>query len=354
MTVARATYYRHLLASKKSINEAMLQPKRPVNIAKMQEKQQTLDLLHSAPFVDKTPYYVYHKMLDAGIVCCSSRTMYRRLAEAGETTDRRRQRSHRNAIKPELIAIRPNEVWCWDITRIPGAKTMAPYHLYTVEDIRSRYIVGWLIAERESGALASKLIRACALREGIQLHQLTLHSDNGPAMKSEDLKTLLDYLKIDKTHNRPYVSDDNPFIEAFFKTLKYHPDYLSRFKSLAHAEAFCRQFFHWYNTEHYHSGIAWLTPASVHFQIHQVILQQRYNVLIQAYLENPKRFGYRKPQLKTLARAVYINPPQADKTKKAIEQLETCMAHNDDMRLLPDAAFIALTVGEPDRVSVEF
>lgn len=309
MRIPRATYYRHFEDNKGAQKVPRLAPT-PVNALNNLEKQCVLDLLHSECFVDKTPYDMYYKLIDKGEYYCSPRTMYRILAEHGETAERRLQRNHRNAVKPELIATCPNEVWSWDITKLLGPTKWVYYHLYVIMDIFSRYVVGWLIADSESQELARKLLHEAALKQGIQPHQLTIHSDNGPSMKSHTVSQLLEHLGVAKTHNRPYTSNDNPFSEAQFKTLKYRPQFPVRCQSLQHAEAFCQQFFPWYNKEHYHSGIAWLTPESVHYQQDQPILKQRHPVLKKAFLAYPERFNYKEPQLKRLPEAVYINPPE--------------------------------------------
>jgi putative transposase len=325
MYISRATYYRQLKNNNYAQDE--LKPSNtPVNALNDQEKQCVLDLLHSDHFVDKTPYDVYYELIDKGEYYCSPRTMYRILAEQGETTDRRVQRNHRDAVKPELIATHPNEVWSWDITKLLGPTKWVYYHLYVIMDIYSRYVVGWLIADCESQELACKLIQETALKQGVQPNQLTIHADNGPSMKSHTVAQLLEHLGVAKTHNRPYTSNDNPFSESHFKTLKYRPEFPVRCQSLQHGEAFCQQFFPWYNKEHYHSGIAWLTPESVHYQRGQVILEQRHAVLLRAFLAHPGRFNYKQPQLKKLPKAVYINPPQAVETENKSGQPEVCMA----------------------------
>jgi hypothetical protein len=268
MHISRATYYRQL----KNYNDAQDEPKTsntPVNALNDKEKRCVLDLLHGAHFVDKTPYDVYY----------------------------------------ELIASRPNEVWSWDITKLLGPTKWVYYHLYVIMDIYSRYVVGWLIADCESQELARKLIQETALKQGVQHNQLTIHADNGPSMKSHTVAQLLEHLGVAKTHNRPYTSNDNPFSESHFKTLKYRPEFPVRCQSLQHGEAFCQQFFPWYNKEHYHSGIAWLTPESVHYHRDQAILEKRHAVLMQAFLRQPGRFNHKQPQLKKLPKTVYINPP---------------------------------------------
>ena len=320
MHIPRATYYRHL-ANKECAKNAPMSSSIPVNALNDKEKKCVLDLLHSEHFIDKTPYDVYYELMDKGEYYCSPRTMYRILAEQGETTERRVQRNHRDAVKPELIASRPNEVWSWDITKLLGPTKWVYYHLYVIMDIYSRYIVGWLIADCESQELARKLIHESALKQGVQPNQLTIHADNGPSMKSHTVAQLLEHIGVAKTHNRPYTSNDNPFSESHFKTMKYRPEFPVRFESLQHAEAFCQQFFSWYNKHHYHSGIAWLTPESVHHARDQMILEQRHAVLMKAFLAHPERFNYKQPQLKKIPKVVYINPPESvEKTNKSRQQ----------------------------------
>lgn len=324
LNIPRATYYRHLGREQHKKDEPS-SPKTPVNALNCMEKQAILDLLHSERFIDKTPYDVFYELVDEGNYYCSPRTMYRILSEHGETQERRLQRNHRDAVKPELMATRPNELWSWDITKLLGPAKWVYYHLYVILDVFSRYVVGWLIADSESKELARKLIQQSALKQGIQPAQLTLHADNGPSMTSHTVAQLLEHLGVAKTHNRPYTSNDNPFSESHFKTLKYRPEFPVRFQSLQHGEAFCQQFFSWYNNEHYHSGIAWLTPESVHYHQAKAILEQRHRVLIQAFLDNPARFNNKQPQLKKLPDAVYINPPQVIGIQNNSGQIEVSM-----------------------------
>ena len=262
LCLSRATYYRwqHLETSKLVSKSTIISPP---NAMHADEKQAVLDLLHSDKFVDKTPYQMFYQLLDQGEYYCSPRTMYRLLESKGENKERRNQRKHRDAVKPELIAMRSNEVWSWDITKLLSTQRLEYYYLYVILDIFSRYVVGWMIADAESKERARKLIQKTALKQKIQPNQLTLHADNGPSMKSHTVAQLLEHLGIIKTHNRPYTSNDNPFSESQFKTLKYCPEFPGRFDTLQDAEQFCKTFFNWYNREHYHSGIAWLTPESV-------------------------------------------------------------------------------------------
>ena len=307
VAIPRATYYRNQQDDEKNGSAIAITPK---NSLQDEEKRVILNLLHSERFIDKTPYQMFHMLLDEGEYYCSPRTMYRLLESQGENRERRLQRNHRDAVKPELIATRPNEVWSWDITKLLSPKKWVYFYLYVILDIYSRYVVGWLIADCESKELAGQLIQESALKQGIQHDQLTLHSDNGSSMISHTVAQLLGDLGIAKTHNRPYTSNDNPFSESQFKTLKYCPEFPGRFPDINSSEAFCKKFFPWYNKDHYHSGIAWLTPESVHYGRGGEILERRYQAISKAYLENPIRFNNKTPKLKQLPAAVYINPPQ--------------------------------------------
>jgi len=305
LSLPRSTYYRHI--AERSTNSDVIST--PRNSLRAEERKFILDMLHSPRFVDQTPYHVYYTLLDRGDFYCSVRTMYRLLAEKNETQDRRNQRSHRDAVKPELIATAPNQVWSWDITKLLSVHRLTYYYLYVILDIYSRCVVGWLIADRECQLLARHLIQTTALRQGIQPGKLTLHSDNGPSMTSKTVAQLLEHLGVLKTHNRPYTSNDNPFSESNFKTLKYSPQFPGQFKSIEDSEGFCKIYFYWYNNDHFHSGIHWLTPESVHSGRGDSILEKRHQVLMNAYNENPIRFNYRVPRRKTLKPA-YINPPK--------------------------------------------
>jgi putative transposase len=268
------------------------------------------DLLNSNRFQDMSPYEVYGTLLDEdGRYLCSVRTMYRILKKHGETSPRGRQRAHTQYSKPELLATAPNQVWSWDISKLKGAQKWSYYYLYVMLDIFSRYVVGWLIAPRESAALAKELMGNCCLQQGIDPGQLTIHADRGSAMTSKAVAHLLADLGVTKTHARPYTSNDNPFSEAQFKTLKYRPDFPDRFGSLQDARAWARPFFHWYNNEHRHSSLALMTPAIVHAGLGVQVRQQRQDVLAAAFLAHPERFVCGQPQPAVLPEAVWINPP---------------------------------------------
>ena len=311
LEISRATLYRK---NKGDSQDTADHPKKPHNALDIAQRQEILDLLHSERFVDSTPYNVFYTLLDEGKYISSVRTMYRVLFESGESRDRRDLRNHRDAIKPELIATAPNQVWSWDITKIRSFNRFTYFHLYVIIDIYSRYVVGWMIADRECQHLAKKLIQKSALKHGIQPGQLTIHSDNGPSMTSQTVSQLLEKIGVLKTHNRPYTSNDNPFSESQFKTMKYCPEFPDQFESLEAAEKFCIKFFNWYNNVHYHSGILFLKPTSVHFEQADEILNNRHQVLLQAYEKNPARFNHKMPALKKL-KPVYINPPKIESEK---------------------------------------
>ena len=314
-SVPRATFYRHRDEEKDSLSaEAMestnsLTPRPSPRRLDDDERQQILDLLHSERFVDDSPAEVVATLLDEGVYICSERTMYRILEEAGESRERRDQLTHPPYTKPELIATAPNQVWSWDITKLKGPVTWTYFHLYVILDIFSRYVVGWMIADCESKQLAVRLIEETCEKQRIIASKLTIHADRGAAMKSKLLAQLLADLGITKTHSRPHVSNDNPFSESQFKTLKYRPEFPRRFDNFEHARSFCRLFFDWYNHRHHHSGIAMLTPEQLHIGLAQRILEQRQAVLDEAYRAHPERFVAGPPTVPSPPRAVWINPP---------------------------------------------
>jgi putative transposase len=265
--------------------------------------------LNSERFMDKAPRQVYASLLDEGRYLCSVSTMYRVLRTHDEVRERRDIRRHPVYKKPELLATAPNQVWSWDITLLRGPVKWSHFALYTVLDIFSRYVVGWLIANAQSAELARQLINETARRQGIEPGQLTLHSDNGTPMTGKPLTQLLADLGVIRSHSRPHTSDDNPFSEAQFKTMKYRPDYPDRFAHIQAARGWARLFFQWYNHEHYHSALNLLTPASVHYGQAELIRQQRQQVLSAAYVAFPARFAHGEPVVKGAPAAVYLNPP---------------------------------------------
>ena len=273
------------------------------------ENQRVLDTLNSERFADMAPAAVHATLLDEGVYLGSVRTMYRVLGANGASRERRNQRVHPNYTKPELLAVQPNQVWSWDITKLKGPAKWTCFHLYVILDIFSRLVVGWLIAEREDSELAQQLIADSVARHDIEPGMLTLHADRGTSMRSKPVAALLVDLDIAKSHSRPYVSDDNPYSEAHFKTLKYRPDFPARFGCIEDARAHCQAFFVWYNTAHRHSGIGYMTPHSVHHGQAEQLRTVRQAVLDEAFHATPNRFKGRRPQPLALPTAAWINPP---------------------------------------------
>jgi putative transposase len=312
--VSRATVYRRRRLKPPA---SPTQRPRPPRALSDQQRRQVLNVLHSEPFMDQAPAEVFAALLDQGTYLCSIRSMYRLLAEANEVRERRNQLRHPTYQKPQLVASQPNQVWSWDITKLLGPVKWVYFYLYVILDIFSRYAVGWMLAHRESAALAQRLIRETVLKQGIARNRLTIHSDRGPSMRSQTVAQLLATLGITKSHSRPHVSDDNPFSESQFKTLKYRPEFPNRFSSFDWALDFCGQFFHWYNFEHYHWGLGLLTPATVHFGLTDEVLAARQAVLDAAYAAHPERFVRRKPKPLAPPTAVWINPP-ADRPESLV------------------------------------
>ena len=273
------------------------------------ERQCVLDLVHEPRFVDLSVPQVWASALDEGNYLCSQSTMYRILGARGEVRERRDQLRRPVYTRPELLATGPNQVWTWDITKLKGPRKWNYFHLYVILDIFSRKVVGWMVAPRESATLAKKLIAATIAKEGIEPGQLTIHADRGSSMTSKEIALLMADLGVTKTHSRPHVSNDNPFSESHFKTLKYRPDFPERFGSLQDARAFCARFFEWYNNHHRHSGIGWMTPADVHHGRALRVRAQRTRVLETAYRIHPERFVRKPPTPPQLPTAVWINPP---------------------------------------------
>ena len=273
------------------------------------ERQHVIATLDSARFLDQAPAQVQATLLDEGTYLCSTRTMYRLLDAAGEVKERRDQVRRPHYAAPELLATQPNEVWSWDITKLLGPAKWTYLYLYVILDIFSRYVVGWMIAPHESAALAERLIADTCAKQRIEPGQLTLHADRGGAMRSKPVALLLADLGVVKTHSRPYVSNDNPFSEAQFRTLKYCPQFPERFGSIEDGRAFGQEFFRWYNQDHRHSGLGFLTPAVVHFGHAEGVRAERDRVLAAAYARHPERFVNGRPQAAELPTAVWINPP---------------------------------------------
>jgi putative transposase len=309
--MSRATYYRK---QRPSQADQPLPPTRRKSHRALseQERQQVLATLLLERFVDRAPRQIVATLLDENIYLCSASTMYRLLRAEQMVQERRNLARHPAYKKPELLATGPNQVWSWDITKLKGAVKYSYYCLYVIIDIFSRYVVDWRVAERESAELAKELILSATLQQGIDPNQLTIHADRGSAMKSKSVAQLLLDLGVEKTHSRPHVSNDNPYSESQFKTIKYAPDFPERFGSHEDAQIQSEQLFEWYNHHHRHSGIAMLTPAMVHHGEGTKRLAARAEVLVQAYAAHPERFVLGVPKPGELPEAVWINPPAAN------------------------------------------
>jgi putative transposase len=303
--VSRATFYRR----RKPVEGPKGPRPKPARALSEEERKRVLDVLHQKRFVDQAPRQVYARLLDDGKYLCSTSTMYRILRGAGEIRERRNQVRHPVYTKPELLATGPNQVWSWDITKLKGPRKWEHYHLYVIMDIFSRCVVGWMIAVRESEELAQRFIADTLRKHGISRDQLTIHADRGSAMTSKAVAQLLADLGVTRTHSRPHTSNDNPYSEAQFKTLKYHPRFPERFGSLEDARSHCREFFRWYNEEHYHSGIALLPPGIVHLGLAGEVIARRSEVLAAACEAHPERFVKKRPTHPRLPLAAWINPP---------------------------------------------
>jgi putative transposase len=304
--VPRSSFYR--ARQPKQEPEPGAAPQRALS---QEEKVQVRETLNSERFQDSSPRQVYATLLDENTYLCSWRTMYRILDAHQEVRERRNQLRHPVYSKPELLATGPNQLWSWDITKLKGPVKWTYYYLYTILDVFSRYVTGWMIAERELARLAEELISATCEKQGIQPDQLTLHADRGSSMHSKPVALLLADLGVTKTHSRPHVSNDNPYSESQFKTMKYRPDFPERFGCLEDARAWARPFFRWYNHDHHHSALGLMTPATVHFGQAQRVAEQRQHVLQVAYAAHPERFVRGEPKPPSLPEEVWINKPQS-------------------------------------------
>ncbi len=306
LAVSRATHYRRTRGRRLGPPTPRPSPARALTET---ERTTVLDLLHSDRFVDVAPGTVVATLLDEGTYHASERTMYRILADAQEVRERRDVLRHPAYAKPELLATGPNELWSWDITKLKGPAKWTTYQLYVILDVFSRYVPGWMVAHRESAILAQRLIEATCAKQRIAPGTLTVHADRGSSMRSKPVALLLADLGVARSHSRPHVSDDNPYSEAQFKTLKYRPGFPDRFGSIEDARAFCADFFAWYNGEHRHSGIAMFTPADVHHGRTDRLLQARAGVLAGAYAAHPERFVKGPPRPESVPAEVWINRP---------------------------------------------
>ncbi len=304
--IARASYYR--LHSPITPSKTERYHPRALSV---EERQTVLSVVNSERFCDQAPAEVYATLLDEGQYLCSQRTMYRVLEDNHQVRERRDQLRHPQYQAPELLASRPNEIWSWDITKLLGPAKWTYFYLYVILDIFSRYVVGWMVAYRESAQLAKRLIEQTVERQQIEPGKLTLHADRGSSMTSKPVAFLLAELGVTKTHSRPHVSNDNPYSESQFKTLKYRPQFPERFGSYQDARGFCGEFFPWYNQEHHHSGLGFLTPSEVHFGQATKRQEQRALVLRRAFEKNPERFVRGLPTPPVLPEQVWINKPRA-------------------------------------------
>jgi putative transposase len=293
---------------------------RPVPPLALSEEEQhaVLDVLHEDRFIDCAPREVYAALLDEGTYLCSVSTMYRILEKHDEVRERRDQLCHPSYKKPELLAETSNQVWSWDITKLKGPVKWSYFYLYVILDIFSRYVVGWMVAQSELASLAKALVEQTCKKQAIQPGELLIHADRGPSMRSKPVAFLLADLGVAKSHSRPYTSTDNPYSESQFKTMKYRPDFPNRFGSLQDARTFCQDFFAWYNKEHYHSGIGFLTPEDVHYGRAEHIIKGRHAVLRAAFERHPERFKGEIPKPTELPRAVWINKPLPEKCDMAV------------------------------------
>ncbi len=316
LAVSRASFYRWQDREDETCGEHK-RPLPPLALSGKEEKD-VLEILHAERFVDRAPQEIYNALLDEGNYLCSVRTMYRILEKNDEVRERRNQLSHPHYEIPEMLAERANEVWSWDITKLRGPVKWTYFYLYVILDIFSRYVVGWMVAHRELAVLAHKLIDQTSEKQNIQPGQLLIHADRGSSMTSKQVAFLMADLGITKSHSRPHVSNDNPYSESQFKTMKYRPAFPDRFGSIEDARSFCQDFFYWYNTEHYHSGICFLTPQDVHYGRSEQIIKERQAVLHAAYKKHPERFKGKMPNAGVLPTAVWINKPAPEKSDPVI------------------------------------
>lgn len=272
------------------------------------ERAAVLAVLDADRFVDMAPAEIHAALLDEGRYLCAPRTMYRILKERGEVRERRAQAAHPKRTPPRLVATAPNQVWTWDITHLRGAGKGQTLKLYVCMDLFSRYVAGWYLSTSESGAEARHFFETLARRERIDANELIVHADNGGPMRGRPLADLLESLGVKRSHSRPRTSNDNPFSESQFKTMKYRPTYPKKFESEAEAREWCREFFTWYNHEHRHESLAMMTPADVYTGSFRQKLTVRAEALAAAYEQTPERFVKGPPAPRQPPAMVTINP----------------------------------------------
>jgi putative transposase len=303
----RSTFYRRSKPKQRNVQQRKASKHRRLSD---EERTAVRAVLNGERFVDKAPAQIFAALLDDGVYLCSISTMYRILHEHDEVRERRKQARHQKYAAPELIATAPNQVYSWDITKLKGPEKWTYYYLYVIIDIHSRYVVGWMVASRESGELAKDLIRQTCQRQNVDTSQLIIHSDRGAPMTSKVVAHLLSDLGVTKSLNRPYVSNDNPFSESHFKTLKYQPSFPAQFGCIQDARLFLQGFFDWYNNHHYHSGLELMTPSVVHHGQATSCNELRQKVLLEACDKNPERFVRGRARQLKLPTAVWINKPK--------------------------------------------
>ncbi len=314
--LSRATAYRRRGPRRTGGPACVIEPRRrftPARALSETERAQVLQALHSERFANTAPAEVMATLLDEGTYLCSERTMYRLLAANGEVRERRDQLRHPAYARPELLATRPNELWSWDTTKLLGPATWTYYYLLVILDCFSRYVVGWCLGYRETARIAERLIAETVAKYDIDRDQLTIHADRGSSQASKPVAFLLADLGVTKSHSRPHTSNDNPYSEAQFKTMKYRPQFPERFRSIEEARAFGRAFFRWYNEVHRHSGIGFMTPEAVHFGRVDEVNEVRAFTLASAYAAHPERFVRKPPAPPKVPTAVWINKPEDGK-----------------------------------------
>ncbi len=344
LSVSRATFYRHGKAT-----EPFCGPRKPKTVPRAlspQERETVRATLYSERFADSSVREVHATLLEEGIYLASVRTMYRILGKDGATAERRDQLRHPSYAKPELLATGIQQVWSWDITMIRGPVKSQYFRLYVLLDIFSRYVVGWTLAWKESGQIARELIRETAIKEGVPEGTLTIHSDRGAPMRSQAVSQMLADLRVTPSHSRPQVSNDNPYSESQFKTLKYHPTFPDRFASFEEAREFLRTFFQWYNQDHHHEGLMMLTPAVVHSGQADKTLQERARIMTLAHSRNPERFVHGAPVVKPFPREVWINKPLAPDCQKSTMESKLIQLGNEKQGLVRQG--VSREAGPPD------
>lgn len=316
--LSRATAYRRLKPKTATVEP----PARPSSKRRIPdaEREHILEVLDSKRFIDQPVREVYAQLLTEGVYLCSWRTMHRLLKERGVVKERRGHREPRKYAVPRLEATTPNEVWTWDISKLATETAGEFLNLYVVLDLFSRYAVAWMIAERENSALAKQLFAEAVGRYNIEAGKLTVHQDRGAPMTSHGFTGLLSELGLERSYSRPRVSNDNPYSESHFHTVKYQPDYPGRFRDIAHARQWFSEFFEWYNEGHHHTGLALFTPADIFFGKLDEVAAKRQQALCGAYARNPQRFVHGPPRVAMPPERVFINPPERELSAEQIIQ----------------------------------